>query len=613
MCGITGVIHYEQNLSDRRETIVRMMDTLKRRGPDDAAFYASPHALLGHRRLVVVDPEGGAQPMQKTAGGTNYTIVYNGELYNTEELRRELVALDFSFRSYSDTEVLLCAYIAWGTGCVKKLNGIFSFGVWNERDETLFLCRDPLGVKPLYYAQQDGAFLFGSEIKAILAYPGMHAELDGEGVLELIGLGPAHTQSSGVLKGISQLPAAHFLLYGREGFHIEEYWRLFSRTHQKDPQETAQEVRTLLVDAVKRQLVADVPVCTFLSGGLDSSAISAIAADEFEKRGQRLNTFSIEYENNADFYKKSDFQPDADDLWVGVMEEHIKSRHTRVVLDNSMLADALLDAVRANDMPGMADIDSSLLLFCAEVKKKATVALSGECADEIFGGYPWYVRKDLAYAGTFPWSGAVKEREALLTAGAKKLDLPGYVQMRHLETVNATPLSGAENAEEAEHKRMFYLNIKWFMNTLLTRKDRMSMFNSLEVRVPFADHRIVEYAYNIPKEMLFYGGREKGLLRTAMQGILPDSVLWRKKSPYPKTFNPVYTARVTRALQTYLDDGDLRLSQFLEEGAVRELVETEGRSFQRPWYGQLMTGPQLIAYLVQLEYWLREYDVNVFF
>jgi asparagine synthase (glutamine-hydrolysing) len=301
--------------------------------------------------------------------------------------------------------------------------------------------------------------------------------------------------------------------------------------HEKTPEETAREVRKLLLDAVIRQLTADVPVGTFLSGGLDSSIISAIAAKEFEKKGERLHTFSVEYENNSDFYRKSDFMPDTDDVWAEKMAAHIKSLHTKVILDNTDLADALFDAVIANDMPGMADIDSSLLLFCREIKNTTTVALSGECADEIFGGYPWYVRPDLAYENTFPWSGAIKEREALLAPRVKHLGLPDYVEQCYQKTVNAVPLSGNESTAAKKHKVMFYLNLKWFMQTLLTRKDRMSMFSALEVRVPFADHRLVEYAYNIPREMLFYGDREKGLLRTAMQDVLPEEILWRKKEP----------------------------------------------------------------------------------
>jgi len=610
MCGIVGLVDFERTILDDAPVVRRMTETLSHRGPDDSGFYAAEHALLGHRRLVVVDPEGGAQPMQRTVGGKTYTIVYNGELYNTEELRRELLALGFAFNAYSDTEVLLCAYIAWGTACAEKLNGIFSFGIWDAERETLLLCRDPLGVKPLYYTFVGSSLLFASELKALLAHPGVRPVIDSDGVCEVMGLGPAHAPESGVFKNVYQLPAAHLLLFTREGTAVKEYWLLKPEPHAENVKDTAAHIRYLLLDAVKRQLVADVPVCTFLSGGLDSSAISAIAAEEFRRQGQTLNTYSVEYEGNSGFYQANDFQPAPDDAWVDRMAGFIGSVHHRVILNNKTLADALYDAVRANDLPGMADIDSSLLLFCREVRKGATVALSGECADEVFGGYPWYVRKDLAYAGTFPWSGAVKERDALLGPALKGIGLPEYVQRRYDETLAKVPGLSDDSEEERAFRQMFYLNIKWFMNTLLTRKDRMSMANSLEVRVPFADYRLVEYAFNIPRDMLFYDGREKGLLRLALTGLMPDDVLWRKKSPYPKTFHPQYVTAVCDAMEGFVNAEDCRIAEVLDMDAVRSLISTQGRSFGRPWFGQLMTGPQLIAYLLQFELWMREYGVQ---
>lgn len=611
MCGIVGIVDYRRELFLDTPVIERMTQALSHRGPDAFGHHVTRHALLGHRRLAVVDPAGGAQPMQRMFHCNTYTIVYNGELYNTEELRAQLKAEGFTFQAYSDTEVLLCAYIAWGPSCVEKLNGIFSFGVWEEKGETLFLCRDPLGVKPLYYRHVGDTLLFASELKALLLHPDVRPVIDADGICEIMGLGPAHTQHSGVFRGIHQLPAAHFLLFTREGITVREYWKLKSAEHREDTDETAEHIRFLLMDAVKRQLVADVPVCTFLSGGLDSSTISAIASKAFKKEGKTLETFSIDYEDNASYYQANDFQPTADDAWVDQMSAFIGSEHHRVILNNQKLADALLDAVRANDLPGMADIDSSLLLFCREVRKHATVALSGECADEIFGGYPWYVRKDLAYAGTFPWSGAVKERNALLSPALSSIRLPEYVQAQYDATLRQVPCREGASEDTQDFQRMFYLNVKWFMNTLLTRKDRMSMANSLEVRVPFADYRLVEYAYNIPRDMLFYNGREKGLLRKALTGVLPEGVLWRKKSPYPKTFHPQYVNAVCKALDGLIHEKDCRIAELLDMGAVHTLLQTQGRSFGRPWFGQLMTGPQLIAYLLQLELWMREYGVIV--
>lgn len=611
MCGIVGIVDHQRPMFEQAELIENMTEALAHRGPDSYGYHVTRHALLGHRRLIVVDPAGGAQPMQRTFCGNTYTIVYNGELYNTEELRKELKKEGFSFESYSDTEVLLTAYIAWGPKCAKKLNGIFAFGVWEEAGETLFLCRDPLGVKPLYYAQRCGTLLFSSEIKALLLHPCVRRVIDAQGISEVMGLGPAHAQHSGVFQDIKQLPAAHSLLCTPKRTTVREYWKLKATEHKENFPETAEHVRSLLTDAVKRQLVADVPVCTFLSGGLDSSTISAIAAEEFRKQGQTLKTFSIDYEDNERYYRANDFQPAADEYWVQRMMKYIGSEHHSVILDNRSLADALYDSVIAGDMPGMADIDSSLLLFCREVRKHATVALSGECADEVFGGYPWYVRPDLAYEGTFPWSGAVQEREALLSRGVRKICLPEYVQAQYDATLRKVPYGDNDTEQERAFRRMFYLNIKWFMHTLLTRKDRMSMATNLEVRVPFADVRLVQYAYNIPRDMMFYEGREKGLLRRALMGLLPEEILLRKKSPYPKTFHPQYTDIVSTMLSNLIDDKGCRIAELLDMHAVRSLIETRGVSFGRPWFGQLMRGPQLIAYLLQLELWMREYNVVV--
>ncbi len=611
MCGIVGVIDHQRDVYDQKPLIEDMTEALRHRGPDSFGHHVTRHALLGHRRLAVVDPAGGYQPMQRTFDGNTYTIVYNGELYNTEELRKELLTMGFTFQSYSDTEVLLCSYIAWGVDCATKLNGIFAFGIYEERGESLFLCRDPLGVKPLYYALRCQMLMFASEIKALLLHPCIRRVVDAQGICEVMGLGPAHAQHSGVFQDILQLPAAHWLLYTHEGVTKTEYWKVAPQEHKEGFFETAEHVRYLLIDAVKRQLVADVPVCTFLSGGLDSSTISAIASKEFQKQGRTLRTFSIDYEDNDKFYKANDFQPAPDEAWVGMMADFIGSDHLSVILDNQRVADALIDAAIANDMPGMADIDSSLLLFCREVREYATVALSGECADEVFGGYPWYVRKDLAHEGTFPWSGAVKEREALLAPAVRKICLPEYVQAQYDATLREVRHTDAASEADREFQRMFYLNIKWFMNTLLTRKDRMSMATNLEVRVPFADVRIVEYAYNIPRDFMFYQGREKGLLRKALTGILPEEILMRKKSPYPKTFHPEYTEAVCRALKTLTRDKGCRIAEILDMRSVRSLINTQGGSFGRPWFGQLMRGPQLIAYLLQLELWMREYNVTI--
>ncbi len=612
MCGIAGWINLYANIEKEVEIIFKMTDTLKKRGPDDSGFYFSKHAILGHRRLVVVDPEGGAQPMTKKIGDNTYTIVYNGELYNTEEIRKTLSENGFSFDSYSDTEVLLVAYILWGAECVKHVNGIYAFGVWDEKKQELFLARDPLGIKPLFYTIKDNSLIFGSEIKTLLAHPMVDAILDKQGLTELFGFGPARPLGSGIFKNISELPPSFFLSYSKEGIKTKEYWKLAAKSHDENLSTTAEHVRSLLVNSIERQLTADVPVCTFLSGGLDSSIISAIASSYFKKNNLRnLDTYFIDYVDNKKFFKPTEFQPNSDADWVYKMVNYIGSNHHNIVIDTPELTSALRDAVIANDLPGMADVDSSLFLFCKEIRNNSTVALSGECADELFGGYPWFTRKEDINATTFPWSKSVSDRKNILSQDLQSLPLEEYVKEKYDESLRQVPRLQGETQREHRMRELFYLNIKWFMVTLLTRKDRMSMANGLEVRVPFADHRLVEYAYNIPMDMKYYKGREKGLLREALTGLLPDDVLWRKKSPYPKTHNPSYTIAVQKWMNIILKDKSSPILKIINKEKVQEIVDSGGRAYGKPWFGQLMAGPQLIAYLIQIDTWLREYNVVI--
>lgn len=612
MCGIAGFVDFNMDLRDKGPILDAMAKTLSKRGPDDFGMKLYKNAALGHRRLVVVDPEGGAQPMTTTWQGKEYTVVYNGELYNTEEIREILFKKGHTFKAYSDTEVLLHAFTEWGEECTKYINGIYAFGVWNEKDKQLFLCRDPLGVKPLFYSFSEGTLIFASEIKALLKHPKVKPIVDENGLLEIFGLGPARSLGNGIFKDIKEVPPAHYLSYNNGSIVLKEYWKVTALNHKENFEDTVEHTRFLLLDAIKRQLVSDVPLCTFLSGGLDSSTISAVAASVFKEQGRgKLDTFSIDYVDNNKYFKANEYQPNSDSFYIGKMVEFLGSNHHSIYLDNKDLADALYEAALANDMPGMADVDSSLYLFCKEVKKFSTVAVSGECADEIFGGYPWFTREEDLNYNLFPWARSLKERRNILSQSLSKLPLEEYVQSRYDETIKAVPKLEGESKEDSRMREMFYLNIKWFMITLLNRKDRMSMSNSLEVRVPFADYRLVEYAFNIPKAFKFYKGREKGLLREALRGILPDEILFRKKSPYPKTHNPIYTKAVQDTMRGILKDKTSPILNLIDYNTVSEIVETGGASFKKPWYGQLMTGPQVIAYLIQINTWLKEYDVQI--
>ncbi|WP_010631333.1 asparagine synthase (glutamine-hydrolyzing) [Sporolactobacillus vineae] len=613
MCGVTGWIDWHRDLRGEAKTIGDMARTMKHRGPDDLNIWLSAHAALGHARLVVVDPAGGRQPMKKTVRKNDFVLVYNGELYNTEEIRKDLIQAGHTFKGHSDTEVLLTAYIEWQEACLDHFNGIFAFAVWDVTGNKLFAARDRLGVKPLFYHENGGRLLFGSEIKAILAHPGMKAAIDREGLSEIFGLGPSRTPGHGVYQGIKELRPGHALSYTKDGLKVWRYWNVKSHIHQDSLNDTVAHIRYLLKDAVERQLYADVPVTTFLSGGLDSSGISAIAAEYFRTTGRPpLHTYSIDYAGNDQYFHTSKFQPNSDAPYIREVSDALGTVHHSLVIDNEQLVGYLKKAIIVRDMPGYADVDSSLLWFCEGIKKEFTVALSGECADEIFGGYPWFHSPETSAKEGFPWMRSIDARQELLNdRWNSRLNLKDYALMRFNETIAETPRLESESAVDARRRELFYLNMNWFMTALLDRKDRMSMGASLEVRVPFADHRIVDYLWNVPWEMKMLHGREKGILREALKGYLPDDVLYRKKSPYPKTYHPKYTKAVSEWLQSVIDRPSSPLLEFIDKTKIQSIIDTQGASFKVPWFGQLMSGPQLIAHLAMINEWLETYSVDI--
>ena len=613
MCGIVGFVNYEKNISSYNNVLNKMTSKIYKRGPDEDGYYLNKHVALGHKRLIVIDPNGGKQPMIEKHSYGEYVIVYNGQIYNTEDIKQNLIDNGFKFDTYSDTEVLLKAYIFYGKDVVHHLNGIFSFAIWNSKNEELFLARDHFGVKPLYYTFFDNTFIFASELKAIFEYPNIPKIVDKQGLSELFGIGPAHTPGLTIYKNIFEIKPAHLAILNKSGFHIERYWKLTSKPHTENFKDTCNHLRILLKDSINRQLVSDVPLCTFLSGGLDSSILTKLIGEYRRENGfPPVPTYSVDYVDNDKNFVKSDFQPNSDNYYINLMTENSYSENQKVILDTPDLADALEDAMIARDMPGMADVDSSLLLFCKQVKQEHTVTLMGECADEIFGGYPWFFRPDALEAETFPWSIAIKERQQILNPSiAKEIDLKDYIDYRYNESLNEVEILETDSEETSQKRKISHLTVKWFMQTLLERGDRMGMYNGLEIRVPFCDYRLAEYMWNVPWEIKALNGREKGLLRYVCKDFLPKEIVERKKSPYPKTHNPTYLARVKSMLSKIMSNSNAPINSLLNRKYILEILETNGKAFSRPWFGQLMTGPQLMAYLCQVNMWLEKYNPKV--
>ena len=608
MCGIGGFVDYERDARRGGPILHGMKRTLTPRGPDAEGTYFDEDAALVHRRLIVIDPEGGKQPMHSP--DRNTIIIYNGELYNTPELRTELMSRGHEFIGHSDTEVLLHAYLEWKTDAFSRLNGIFAFAIWEKRERRLTLCRDRLGVKPLFFAPIRNGLTFGSTIDTVLCHPEIEPALDEDGLRTLLLLGPARPPESGVFRQIKSLLPGHFAVLTPENFTDHVYWQLEAHEHEDDLQTTIERTHELICDAARRQLVSDVPLACFLSGGLDSSILSMLAAKDYAARGETLHTWSVDYRDNDKYFTKSIFQPNSDDSYIDQMVDFLGTHHHRVVLEPEALCAALLPATDARALPGMADVDSSLLLFCAAVKRGGTtVCLSGECADELFGGYPWYHREEILFEDTFPWSRSVGLRLGLLTPDAVR-NGEEFVRQHYRDTCDRAPKLSSDDKKAARMREMFVLNLDWFMATLLDRKDRMSMYSGLEVRVPFCDHRIVEYAYNMPWDFKSLEGREKGIVRRAFADELPKDIVFRKKSPYPKTFHPVYTRLCADYVRRIFEDNTSVAASLFDRNAVQKLMQRP-ESLAEPWFGQLMRTPQIFAYIIQLDRWFRHYHVKI--
>ena len=608
MCGIGGFVDFERDARRGGPILHGMKRTLTPRGPDAEGTYFDEDAALVHRRLIVIDPEGGKQPMYSP--DRNTIIIYNGELYNTPDLRTELMSRGHEFVGHSDTEVLLHAYLEWKTDAFSRLNGIFAFAIWEKRERRLTLCRDRLGVKPLFFAPIRNGLTFGSTIDTVLCHPEIEPALDEDGLRTLLLLGPARPPESGVFRQIKSLLPGHFAVLTPENFTDHVYWQLEAHEHEDDLPTTIERTHTLICDAARRQLVSDVPLACFLSGGLDSSILSMLAAKDYAAHGETLHTWSVDYRDNDKYFTKSIFQPNSDDSYIDQMVDFLGTHHHRVVLEPEALCAALLPATDARALPGMADVDSSLLLFCAAVKRGGTtVCLSGECADELFGGYPWYHREEILFEDTFPWSRSVGLRLGLLSPDAVR-NGEEFVRQHYRDTCDRAPKLSSDDKKAARMREMFVLNLDWFMATLLDRKDRMSMYSGLEVRVPFCDHRIVEYAYNMPWDFKSLEGREKGIVRRAFADELPKEIVYRKKSPYPKTFHPVYTRLCADYVRRIFEDNTSVAASLFDRNAVQKLMQRP-ESLAEPWFGQLMRTPQIFAYIIQLDRWFRHYHVKI--
>lgn len=615
MCSISGFYNPSAQFLGQRDYFLHilnhMKESLHHRGPDEDDCLLAQHCGLAHTRLSIIDLANGHQPMTRHRDGYAYHIVYNGEIYNLTALRKRLEEHRVPIQTNSDTEILLLSFMTFGADFIREVDGIFAFAVYDERHNTLSLFRDSFGIKPLFYTIHDGTFIFSSEPKGCFCFPGVEAALDHDGFNEILALGPARNPGSGVFQGFHELLPGTYLTCSPFGRHETCYYHLESHPHFDSYEDTVEKTSFLVQDAIRRQMVSDVPVCTFLSGGVDSSVVSAVCAAELKKQGKQLTTFSFDFTENDKFFKANSFQPSQDRPFVDKMVQFLQSDHHYLECDNTRQADLLTRSVDAHDLPCMADIDSSLQYFCEQVSHSHKVVLTGECADEVFGGYPWFHREEMLNSGTFPWTPSLAPRKALLSKElVSQLDMEEYVARSYNKAVSEINVLPEENEVETNRRRIGYLNIRFFMQTLLNRMDRTSMHTGLEARVPFADRTLVDYVFNIPWEMKAKDGLVKNMLRQASKGLLPDEILFRRKSPYPKTYNPFYENLLADRLRNVLSDSGSPLHDLIDRKALDQFLENP-KDYGEPWYGQLMAGPQMIAYLLQIDYFLQKYHVRI--
>lgn len=617
MSSIAGFFHpnvtFPKDNDSCEKTIRAMSDALHRRGCDSQEFYVFPHGRFCHGAMRCERIHSGipveTQPVTRHFHEKIYTLLYDGFITNLPELRDELEKDSVHTNGLTQEEILLCAFLHYGADFVKKLSGAFAIAVYDESKNLLYLFRDPLGLRPLFYTAREQMIAFASEPKGLLAHPDITPELDDTGLNELLSMGPAHTPGSSVFRNISEVRPGHYLCFGKGRLFTEKYHHFTVKEHTDSYADTADRIRELLDYSIKVLSDTDQPSVSLLSGGLDSSVISAKLASLSPE--QPIDTCSFDFTESSRFFQANSFQPSLDAPYAKKMQEALKSRHTTLTCGNSELFEYLENSVLAHDMPAMADVDSSLVYFCSRIAPEHSVIFTGECADELFCGYPWYHRPEMYEACTFPWTRDISLRSELLREDvAERLHMTEYIQSQYLASCNDIGINGLDTPPELLHRKTFYLTVRYFMQTLANRMDRAAAANSVSARMPFADLSLAEYLFNIPYDIQAKDGEIKHLLRTYAAGLVPEEIRCRKKSPFPKTYDPGYESFLVAALQRIMADDNSPLLSLVDKKKLHAFCYNP-KDLGKPWFGQLMAGPQLLAYYLQINYWMIKYEVKL--
>jgi len=590
---ILGIIDFNNDLKSNTKIVDSMLNTVC-----TSCEFLSSEAFLASNNCV-----------RKMVAGEEYTIIFDGEIYNVPELAQELRGKRHAFFVGSESELVLNLYIEYGEKCLQKINGVFAFAIYKAREKSLFLARDRIGAKPLYYKRLSKGIVFASSLKTLFKHPKCSPVIDSSGLNQIFLLGPAKPIGKTCYKDIFEIKNAEYVVLDKSGFSKKIYWQLKSKTNLQSTTSAVDYLKNLVIDATNRQISTDKKIGSFLSGGLDSSILSAIASEKLSNKNKTLFTLNVDYEDNDKNFIANDFQPESDNEYIKIMVSSIGSKHSTTVIKTDDILANLSKAALAREFVGMADIDTSLLLASTVAKKTTSVMLSGECADELLGGYPWYYKPEFENVNTFPWSRAIDMRRGVVKVGVLKGDANEYIDSYYSATIGKAEILDTDTKDDARVRQLFMLNFEWFMQTLIARADRMASAAGISIRCPFADYRIIEYAYNLPWKTKFMTGREKGVLRWAFKDSLPSVVMNRKKSPFPKSFDPKLLAGVKKLALVALNNKNGIVGELIDKQFVLDLIDKG--ELQTPWYGQLMRLPQLLGFIIQLDVILNEYNVKI--
>lgn len=593
------------------KTIHDMAQELIHRGPDEQSYYYFPHGALNQNFLLAGYVPGTfsrqVQPVTRTYQENTYTLLFDGFISNPEEIAMYLETQHIHTQEMSLEELLLFSFLTKGTDFIQSVRGSFAMAILDQGQKTLYLFRDPLGLRPLFYSHRASTLIFASEIKALFQYPTINPVLKKEGLTELLSLGPARIPGSAIFDGISEVKPGNFITFSENIFLEERYHRFEIKDHTDSYEDTLSCISYLLDESIRTLKPAVLPIGSLLSGGLDSSLVSARLNEDLS---QPLATYSLEFDNSRQHFKSNAFQPSLDAPYVQEAVKYLSSKHTIYSCDNRIQLDYLRKSVRAHDLPAMADVDSSYMYLCEKVGSQHKIIFTGECADEIFCGYPWYHHPEETYT-TFPWSMDLQPRTALLKDDFISInEMQSCTQEAFSSACHELDIRDGATSADLQHRQIFYLTIRYFMQALINRGDRAAAIHSMDARLPFAHQELTEYLFNVPYEMKTKNGERKHLLREYAKGCLPENIRCRKKSPYPKTYDPGYEEMINHAFLQELRKADCPLHAFVDQKKAENFCR-QVKDLGRPWYGQLMAGPQLVAHYLQILYWIDMYHIDL--